>query len=238
MPISGCRRSGDVRRSGSDPGRSGARRRTTTLALDLERLDWHQAASRRAGVALFRCECRACGTRSGRCISPTARWSGPIVGLLPTGPIERPAGPGNRHRSHAGGHGRSAPSAASASIIRGRCWPSLSANLETAGKRNWQIRHGDLYQLPFAGRLVRRGGDPPGAALFGGSGGSPGGGGARPAPRAVALLIVDFAPHDVGSLREEHAHRWLGFADEQVEDWLRECGFKCAEPDRICRASR
>lgn len=35
------------------------------------------------------------------------------------------------------------------------------------------------------------------------------------------LLIVDFAPHDLEFLREEHAHRRLGFADREIAEW---CG--------------
>lgn len=35
------------------------------------------------------------------------------------------------------------------------------------------------------------------------------------------LVIVDFAPHDLEFLREEHAHRRLGFADAEIADW---CG--------------
>jgi hypothetical protein len=31
---------------------------------------------------------------------------------------------------------------------------------------------------------------------------------------------VDFAPHDLEFLREEHAHRRLGFAPETVSQWL------------------
>jgi len=48
------------------------------------------------------------------------------------------------------------------------------------------------------------------------------------AARAVApggrLLIVDLAPHDVEELREQHAHRRLGFADEEIESWLQAQG--------------
>jgi hypothetical protein len=32
--------------------------------------------------------------------------------------------------------------------------------------------------------------------------------------------VVDFAPHDLEFLREEHAHRRLGFAPETVTQWL------------------
>lgn len=33
------------------------------------------------------------------------------------------------------------------------------------------------------------------------------------------LLIVDFAPHSLEFLREEHAHRRLGFSDAEIRDW-------------------
>jgi ubiquinone/menaquinone biosynthesis C-methylase UbiE/DNA-binding transcriptional ArsR family regulator len=39
----------------------------------------------------------------------------------------------------------------------------------------------------------------------------------RPAGR---LLVVDFAPHDLEFLRDEHAHRRLGFAAETVAQWM------------------
>jgi ubiquinone/menaquinone biosynthesis C-methylase UbiE/DNA-binding transcriptional ArsR family regulator len=34
------------------------------------------------------------------------------------------------------------------------------------------------------------------------------------------LLVVDFAPHDLEFLRDEHAHRRLGFAAETVTQWM------------------
>jgi len=33
------------------------------------------------------------------------------------------------------------------------------------------------------------------------------------------LVIVDFAPHELEFLREEHAHRRLGFADAEIAEW-------------------
>jgi len=38
------------------------------------------------------------------------------------------------------------------------------------------------------------------------------------------LLIVDFAPHEFEFLRDEHAHRRLGFPAEAVTQWLEQAG--------------
>jgi ubiquinone/menaquinone biosynthesis C-methylase UbiE len=43
----------------------------------------------------------------------------------------------------------------------------------------------------------------------------------RPAGR---LLVVDFAPHELEFLRDEHAHRRLGFAAETVTQWMKAAG--------------
>jgi len=43
----------------------------------------------------------------------------------------------------------------------------------------------------------------------------------RPGGRVV---IVDFATHDHEELRLEHAHARLGFSQQQVADWLEQCG--------------
>ncbi|MBI3438568.1 MAG: metalloregulator ArsR/SmtB family transcription factor [Proteobacteria bacterium] len=42
---------------------------------------------------------------------------------------------------------------------------------------------------------------------------------ARLLKRDGRLLIVDFAPHHLEFLREEHAHRRLGFSDEEIREW-------------------
>jgi ubiquinone/menaquinone biosynthesis C-methylase UbiE len=38
------------------------------------------------------------------------------------------------------------------------------------------------------------------------------------------LLVVDFAPHELEFLREQSAHRRLGFSTEQMQRWLAEAG--------------
>ena len=45
------------------------------------------------------------------------------------------------------------------------------------------------------------------------------------------LVVVDFAPHALEFLRDEHAHRRLGFADADVDDWCRAAGLD-PEPAR------
>jgi ArsR family transcriptional regulator len=38
------------------------------------------------------------------------------------------------------------------------------------------------------------------------------------------LVVVDFAPHDLEFLREEHAHRRLGFSDAEIAEWFEAAG--------------
>lgn len=40
-----------------------------------------------------------------------------------------------------------------------------------------------------------------------------------------ALLVVDFASHDLGELRAQQQHRHLGFSEHQVERWCDAAGF-------------
>lgn len=103
------------------------------------------------------------------------------------------------------------------------------ANLDRAGRRNCLVRQGDMYQLPFPDlsfdaaiiHQVLHYAEEPGEAI-------------QEAARVLRpggrLLLVDFAPHTQEELREEHAHRRLGFRDDEVAQWFRDAGFEPEAP--------
>ncbi|HTT80550.1 MAG TPA: methyltransferase domain-containing protein, partial [Stellaceae bacterium] len=47
------------------------------------------------------------------------------------------------------------------------------------------------------------------------------------------LVVVDFAPHGLEFLRDEHAHRRLGFSDTDVAQWCRTAGLDPDMPRRL-----
>lgn len=89
------------------------------------------------------------------------------------------------------------------------------AAIEDAGLRNCQVRLADMYNLPFANQsqdaivihqVLHYAEDPEkviheAARLL-----RPGG----------VMAIVDFARHNVQSLQSEHAHRQMGFAEQDI----------------------
>ena len=38
------------------------------------------------------------------------------------------------------------------------------------------------------------------------------------------LIVVDFSPHNLEVLREEHAHQRLGFTDNEISNWFNRTG--------------
>lgn len=105
-------------------------------------------------------------------------------------------------------------------------------NLDKRGLMNCHVRYGDMNQLPLAGEcfdavtfhLVLHYADDPAAAVQEA---------ARYLDSGGRLVIVDFAPHEESNLRSEHGHRWLGFDDDQVADWLRNAGMTSERTVRL-----
>lgn len=97
------------------------------------------------------------------------------------------------------------------------------ANLANAECQHCTVRQGDMYDLPWGEptfdavtlHMVLHYAVDPAAVI-------------REARRVVrpggTLLIADFAPHDVESLRSEQAHQRMGFANREMRRWLAEAG--------------
>lgn len=97
------------------------------------------------------------------------------------------------------------------------------ARIEQAGLMHAQVRRADLFQLPFADdsfsvitlhQVLHYLEDPSAAVAEAARVLQPGG----------KVVIVDFAPHQLEFLRDEHQHRRLGFADREVAQWCRAAG--------------
>ena len=97
------------------------------------------------------------------------------------------------------------------------------SKLESSNITNCQVRYGNIYGLAVdSGSMdvvtihhVLHFLDDPAAAV-------------KEAVRTLKpggrIMVVDFAPHHVEALREVHAHRRLGFSDDEVNAWLHRAG--------------
>lgn len=100
--------------------------------------------------------------------------------------------------------------------------------LERAGLDNCTVRQAEMYQIPFQARTfdlvtlhqVLHFLDRPGQAL---------GEAARVLKAGGLFLLVDFTPHNEENLRDEHAHRRLGFDDAEVATWFKACGISMSK---------
>lgn len=96
-------------------------------------------------------------------------------------------------------------------------------NVAKAGLGRIELRHGDIFATELPGQMadlvvvhqvLHYLGDPAAAVKESARLVAPGG----------RLLIVDFAPHGLEFLREQHQHRRLGFSDNEIERWLLSAG--------------
>ncbi|MDH6269220.1 ubiquinone/menaquinone biosynthesis C-methylase UbiE [Rhizobium sp. SG_E_25_P2] len=102
------------------------------------------------------------------------------------------------------------------------------ANLEKAGLAKATIRLGDIFNLPLESESydlvsihqVLHFLENPELALAEA---------ARMLRPGGRLVVVDFAPHGLDSLRSEHHHARLGFSHQQMSDWLEEIGLDLVE---------
>jgi ubiquinone/menaquinone biosynthesis C-methylase UbiE len=97
------------------------------------------------------------------------------------------------------------------------------ARLDRAGLKQCSVRQGDIYNLALAREsfdvvLVHQ------VLHFLEDGARAIREAARVLTPSGRLLVIDFAPHDLEFLREEHAHHRLGFAPETVAQWLEAAG--------------
>jgi ArsR family transcriptional regulator len=106
-----------------------------------------------------------------------------------------------------------------------------------AGLKTCELRHGDIFDtrlpdgsadLVVVHQVLHYLGDPAAAVREAG----------RLVGQGGRLLIVDFAPHALEFLREQHQHRRLGFTDAEMGRWLEETGLSEVRIDALPSARK
>jgi ubiquinone/menaquinone biosynthesis C-methylase UbiE len=195
------------------------------VAADRARLDLTRQARRRQAAAYFAEMAKDWdGIRALH--APEERVEATLAGLIGERPIrgllDLGTGTGRMLELFAPGAERAVgvdQSPAMLSIARAR--------VDQAGLRNVQLRQGDIYAPPIERNAfdlvlihqVLHFLDDPGRALAEASRAL------RPGGR---LAVVDFAAHEEEYLREDFAHRRLGFSAHEIETFLTEAGLTIA----------
>jgi len=99
------------------------------------------------------------------------------------------------------------------------------AKLDDAGLTNCHVRFGDMYALSAPDEAfdaavfhqVLHFAEDPVSAIHEG---------ARVLRADGVMIIVDFAPHELEFLRAEHAHRRLGFSDQEMKHFCAQAGLE------------
>ncbi|MEQ8666275.1 MAG: metalloregulator ArsR/SmtB family transcription factor [Rhodospirillales bacterium] len=110
------------------------------------------------------------------------------------------------------------------------------AAIHNEGLPHCQVRQGDMRKLPFDDdsfdalslHLVLHYAENPQAVI-------------KECGRVTApggwIFVVDFAPHERREFTRQHGHRWPGFADEAVRQWLALAGFAAIQTSTIAQSA-
>ncbi len=110
-------------------------------------------------------------------------------------------------------------------------------NLVTEGHGHCSVRHGNIYALDVSPHsydlailhhVLHFLEDPAAAIVAATETLRPGG----------QLIVVDFAPHQLETLRRDHAHRRLGFPEDEVAGWCTAAGLTDVSVEHLIPAER